>query len=131
MNDVADLLEDYRSAWERIVRETGNVDEVNRFFHLPCFFICADGSVLLFNVPEEISAFHRPRLKSFQEGGVTKPRTMDIEVTPLGPINALVAVTWEQYREDNSLERTWRHSYHATRTDTGWKFLVSTFRSGA
>jgi hypothetical protein len=131
MEDVLALLENYRSTWEGIVRETGNVDEVNQFFHLPCFFIGADGSVLLFKVPEDISEFHRPRLKSFQEGGVKKPRAENVKVAPLGPNNALIGVTWEQYREDDTLERAWQHSYHAIKTDLGWRFLVSTFQAGA
>jgi len=131
MEAVLQLIENYRSAWETIVRQSGNVDDVNQFFHLPCFFIGADGSVQLFKVAEDVSVFHRPRLKSFQEGGVKKPRTKNIKVAPLGPNNALIMVTWEQYRDDDTLERTWQHSYHAIKTDAGWKFLVSTFQAGA
>ena len=107
MEDLQTLIESYRSTWERIVCETGNVDEVNQFFHLPCFFIGADGSVSLFRVTEDISAFHRPRLKSFQKGGVKKPKTKDFEAASLGTHSALVSVTWVQYREDDSIERTW------------------------
>lgn len=131
MEDIRALIESYRSTWERIVRETFDVDEVNQFFHLPCFFIGADGSVSLFRVPDDISAFHRPRLDSFRKGGVKKPRAKDFEVVSLGTHSALVSVTWEQFREDDSLERCWRHSYNVINTDTGWKILVSTFQAGA
>jgi hypothetical protein len=100
MDKVRALIENYRSAWERIVRETGNVDDVNQFFHLPCFFIGADGSVMLFEAMEDISAFHRPRLASFRQGGVTQPKTKDFDVESLGTQSALISVTWEQCRED-------------------------------
>jgi hypothetical protein len=125
------LIERYRATWEGIVSETGNVDEVNQFFHLPCIFVGADGSPSLFSSAEDISTFHRPRLESFRQGGVTKPRTKDFEITSIGTYSALVSVTWEQYREDDTMERTWRHAYNAIKTDSGWKILVSTFQEGA
>ena len=131
MEELRTLIERYRATWERIVRETGNVDEVNQFFHLPCIFVGADGAISLFRAAEDISTFHRPRLESFQKGGVKKPRTKDFEVVSLGAHSALISVTWEQYREDDSIERTWRHSYNAINTETGWKILVSTFQAGA
>ena len=129
--ELKTLIEQYRAAWQKIVSETGNVDEVNEFFHLPCIFVGADGSASLFSTAEDISQFHRPRLESFQQGGVKKPRTKDLEITSLGTYSALVAVTWEQYREDDTMERTWRHAYNAVKTDSGWKILVSTFQAGA
>jgi len=131
MEGVLTLIENYRSTWENIVCESFNVGDVNQFFHLSCFFIGADGSVSLFRVADDISAFHRPRLESFKEGGVKKPRTKDFEMVSLGAHSALVSVTWEQYREDDSLERSWRHSYNVINTDAVWKILVSTFQAGA
>jgi hypothetical protein len=131
MEELRTLIERYRAAWERIIRETGNVDEVNQFFHLPCIFVGADGSVSLFRAAEDISTFHRPRLESFRKGGVKKSNAKDFEVIGLGTQSALVSVTWEQCREDDSIERTWRHSYNAVKTDMGWKILVSTFQAGA
>jgi hypothetical protein len=131
MEELRKLIERYRAAWEKILRVTGDVDEVNQFFHLPCIFVGADGSASLFGAAEGISAFHRPRLESFRKGGVKKPKTKDFEVISLGTYSALVSVTWEQYREDDSIERTWRHSYNTVKTDSGWKILVSTFQAGA
>ena len=131
MEDLRTLIEQYRVTWERIVCETGNVDEVNQFFHLPCFFIGADGSVSLFGAAEDISAIHRPRLESFRKGGVKTPKVKNLEAVSLGSHSALVSVTWEQCREDDSIERTWRHSYNTIKTDMGWKILVSTFQAGA
>ena len=64
-DEVLALIEQYRAAWERIVRETHNVDEVNQFFHPPCIFVGADGSASLFGTPEDISTFHRARLEGF------------------------------------------------------------------
>lgn len=131
MEEVRTLIEQYRAAWEKILRETGDVDEVNQFFHLPCIFVGADGSTSLFGAAEDISTFHRPRLESFRNGGVKKPKTKDFQAASLGTHSALVSVTWEQCREDDSIERTWRHSYNAVSTDAGWKILVSTFQAGA
>jgi hypothetical protein len=131
MNEQQTLIEMYRAAWENIVCETGDVDEVNQFFHLPCIFVGADGAISLFGTAEDISTFHRPRLESFRKGGVKKPKTKDFETVSLGTQSVLVSVTWEQCREDESVERTWRHSYNTVKTDTGWKILVSTFEAGA
>jgi len=129
MEELRTLIERYRAAWERILRETGDVDEVNQFFHLPCIFVGADGSISLFRAEDDISTFHRPRLESFRKGGVITPKTKYSEVVSLGTHSALVSVSWEQCREDDSIERAWRHSYNAVRTDTGWKILVSTFQA--
>jgi hypothetical protein len=129
--ELRTLVERYRAAWERIMRETGNVDEVNQFFHLPCIFVGADGSASLFRTGADISAFHRPRLELFRKGGVKKPKTRDLEAVSLGARSALVSVTWELCREDDSIERAWRHSYNALSTAAGWQILVSTFQAGA
>ena len=125
------MIEGYRTTWERIILETGNVDEVNQFFHLPCIFVGADGSISLFKAAEDISTFHHPRLEIFRKGGVKKSKAKNFEAISLGMHSALVSVTWEQCREDDSIERTWRHSYNVVKTDMGWKILVSTFQLGA
>jgi hypothetical protein len=131
LEDLRTLIERYRATWERIVCETGDVDEVNQFFHLPCIFVGADGSISQFDTAEDISTFHRPRLESFRMGGVKKPKAKDFQAISLGTHSALVSVTWEQCREDDSIERTWRHSYNTVSTNTGWKILVSTFQAGS
>jgi len=131
MDDLQTLIERYRAAWEKIICESGNVDDVNQFFCLPCIFVGADGSASLFRIGADISAFHRPRLELFRKGGVRKPKTRDFETFSLGARSALVSVSWELCREDNSIERAWRHSYNVLRTDGGWKILVSTFQAGA
>jgi len=131
MDDLRNLVERYRAGWEKVIRETGNVDEVNSFFHLPCIFVGADGSALLFRIPEDISAFHRPRLDLFRKGGVKKPRNRDFDVFPIGARSALVSVGGELCRAEESIERAWRHSYNLINTEAGWKILVSTFQAGA
>ena len=131
MQELRTMIERYRATWEKILRETGDVGEVNQFFHLPCIFVGADGLISHFSAAGDISTFHCPRLESFRKGGVKKPRTRDFEAVSLGTHSALVSVTWEQYREDDSMERTWRHSYNTVKTDSGWKILVSTFQAGA
>jgi hypothetical protein len=131
MEELQSLIEQYRAAWEKILCETGNIDEVNQFFHIPCIFVGADGTASLFSVSDNISTFHRPRLESFRKGGVRKPKAKNFEVIGLGTHSALVSVTWEQCREDESIERTWRHSYNVVNTGAGWKILVSTFQAGS
>ncbi|MBT3942492.1 MAG: hypothetical protein HOF43_07240 [Chloroflexi bacterium] len=129
--ELQTLIEQYRSTWERIVRETGNVDEVNQFFHLPCIFLGADGTASLFNNAEDISTFHRPRLELFQKNGVKNPKAKDFKIVSLGKHSALVSVTWEQCREDDSIAMAWHHSYNAVKTDAGWRILLSTFEADA
>lgn len=127
--ELQTLIEQYRSAWQNIVRESGDVGEVNQFFHLPCVFLGADGIPSVFQTAEDISTFHLPRLKLFHELGVWTPVAKDFEITPLGKHSALVLVTWEQGREDGSIALAWRHSYNAISTATGWKILLSTFQT--
>jgi len=130
MDELRSLIERYRAGWEKVVSETGDVDSLNVFFHLPCIFVGADGSPSLFRVAEDISAFHRPRLDLFRKGGVNKPRTKDFEALPMGTRSALISVSWELCRADESIERAWRHSYNVINTNSGWKILVSTFQAG-
>ena len=93
MEDLRTLIEQYRSAWVRIVHGTGDVDEVNEFFHLPCIFVGADGPISLFSAAEDISTFHRPRLESFRQGGVKKPKAKDLQAISLGTYSALAGVS--------------------------------------
>lgn len=131
MDELKRFIERYRASWEKTIVESGNVDGVNEFFHLPCIFIAADGAPSLFRSTEDISAFHRSRLELFRKGGVTKPRTKDFDVLPLGTRSALISVSWELRRADDSIERAWRHSYNVLSVSAGWKILVSTFQAGA
>jgi len=131
MEESLALIERYRTAWEKVIRQTGDVDSLNTFFHLPCIFVGGDGSALLFRARDDISAFHRPRLDLFRKGGVEKPKTKDFDVVPLGSRSALVSVSWELRRAEDSVERAWRHSYNVLRNERGWKILVSTFQAGA
>lgn len=130
MEELQTLVEQYRAIWEKIIRETGDVEEVNEFFHLPCIFVAANGTTSICHSAEDISAFHRPRLRLFRKGGVTTPKTKDFQAASLGTQSALVSVSWEQCREDDTIEMAWRHSYNTIKTDTGWKILVSTFQGG-
>jgi hypothetical protein len=131
MKDVMDLIEGYRARWQTVLRETRNVDSVNEFFHLPCFFIGGDGSVSCFPTADDISAFHRPRLEQFLKGGVATNVVRGCDVLSLGARSALAIVNWEFRRADDSIERAWRHSYNVVKTDAGWKIVVSTFQAGS
>ena len=112
MEELRSLIERYRAGWETVVRETGDVDSLNTFFHLPCIFVGADGSAMLFRAANDISAFHRPRLDLFRKGGVKKPKTKDFDALAIGTRSALVSVSWELCRADETIERAWRHSYN-------------------
>jgi hypothetical protein len=129
--ELRSLIERYRAEWERVLSGRGDVDELNIFFHLPCIFVGADGSAALLRAAPDISGFHRPRLDLFQKGGVATPRNRDFDVVQMGARSALVSVTWELCRADDSIERSWRHSYNVINTEAGWKILVSTFQAGA
>lgn len=131
MDELPRLIERYRASWENVLRKSGDVDELNSFFHLPCIFVGADGSALLLRTPADISAFHRSRLDMFKKGGVEKPRNRDLDVLPMGARSAVVSVSWELCRADDSIERAWRHSYNVIKTEAGWTILVSTFQAGA
>ena len=60
MEDLRTLIERYRAAWERIIRETGDVDEVNEFFHLPCIFWAPTGQ-FHYSAPRKTSALSTAR----------------------------------------------------------------------
>jgi hypothetical protein len=131
VKDIMDVIEGYRAAWVTVMRETRDVDSLNGFFHLPCFFIGGDASVSCFRNAHDISAFHRPRLEQFLKSGVTNNRVRSCDVLSMGTRSALALVNWELVRADDSIERAWRHSYNLVRTDRGWRIVVSTFQAGS
>ena len=129
--ELRSLIERYCTGWERVIGGSGDVDGLNSFFHLPCIFVGADGSAALFRAPADISAFHRPRLDLFRKSGGEKLRNRDFDVVQMGARSALISVTWVLCRADDSIARSWRHSYNVINAEAGWKILVSTFQAGA
>lgn len=131
MDDLRKLIEDYRATWEKVMNSKEDVASLNRFFHVPCTMVGADGAVSTFRGPDEIQAFNKSRLDLFKKGGAVKAKLRGSDVVTLGTQCALLSANWELCRADDSVERAWRHYYNMVRTSSGWRVLLSTFAVGS
>jgi hypothetical protein len=87
----------------------------------------ADGSVHSFKTRAEVEEFFQGVADTYKREGEANARFYDLEVVPIGARSALITLTWEQLRKDNSVLKSWRHSYNVVRTADGWQILTSTF----
>lgn len=97
------------------------------FYHAPCITVRADGSVHSFQTRPEIEKFFAGVAQKYKADGLRGGAFYDLDVVPIGGRSVLATVTWEQWREDKSVLRKWRHSYNLVRTDNSWQILASTF----
>jgi len=131
MDELRELIQDYRATWEKVMNDKEDVASLNRFFHVPCTMVGADGAVSTFRAPTELQAFNTSRRDLFKKGGAVKPKLRGCDIVTLGTRCALVSANWELCRADDSVERAWRHYYNLVRTSDGWKVLLSTFAVGS
>jgi len=131
MTDAAHFIEDYRATWEAVMRERSDVQELTRFFHVPCFMISNDGSFSQYNSETSIVEFNRSRYDAFQAGGAAVAKFRGADISSLGPHASTAVVNWELLRPDQTIERAWRHYYTIRRLEDGNKILVSAFQTGS
>jgi len=75
----------------------------------------------------DIEGFFGNVTASYIKDGGKRGRFFDLDVHPIGTRSVLATVTWELLKADDSVLRTWRHSYNLLRTEGTWQILVSTF----
>lgn len=59
MEPVRQLIHDYRSCWEDVIRGAQPLSALDRFFHVPCFMVAIDGTMTLYASQPEITAFNQ------------------------------------------------------------------------
>ncbi len=121
----------YRDTWQAIIEGAVGCEELNKFFHLPCHMILADGTPVDIATPSDLVAFNEQRRAEFLRGGVTVARLCGSDLTTQGSHTALITANWELLRADGTLERSWRHFYTMIRPDKSWVIVVSAFRAGS
>ncbi len=127
------LIESYRASWEAVIRGSEPLEELVPYFHVPCFMVSNAGTMSHYTSQSEISQFNRSRLEAFRAGGVHNANLRAVDVQSQGPYLTLAIVNWELTREDNSLERAWRHYYTilASPENAPPKIVVSAFQTGS
>ena len=131
MDAVRQLIEDYRSCWESVIRGEQNLSALDRFFNVPCFMVSIDGSMKLYTSQSEVTEFNQSRLDAFVGGGVRNASLRAVDVQSQGQHLYLATVNWELTREDGSLERAWRHYYTILAGLPSPTIVVSAFQMGS
>ena len=131
MDAVRQLIEDYRSCWESVIRGEQNLSALDRFFNVPCFMVSIDGSMKLYTSQSEVTEFNQSRLDAFVGGGVRNASLRAVDVQSPGQHLYLATVNWELTREDGSLERAWRHYYTILAGLPSPTIVVSAFQMGS
>lgn len=133
MQSARQLVSDYRQTWENVIQGDAPLEELDRFFNVPCFMVSLDGQMTLYASQAEVTDFNQTRLDAFRAGGVRNASLRAVDLSSQGQHLNLAVVNWELTRADGSLERAWRHYY--TILDNGVNaaptIVVSAFQTGA
>ena len=91
----------------------------------PYIALNADGSVQSFDEQSAIGRYFQGIVSAYHAQGCRGCCYKDLEVVPLGSQSALVTVTWELFREDDSVLSSWRESYLVTRKNNDLRIVAS------
>lgn len=122
VHEIDAFIAEYRDAFDSAV-----VDRISPLYHAPCITIRGDGSVHVLQSKGDIEDFFGKVTASCIQDGGKRGRFFDLEVVPIGSRSVLATVTWELLKADDSVLRSWRHSYNLLRTGDTWQILASTF----
>ena len=122
---VRAFLDSYMQAF--VSSDGGNIASL---YHAPCVTVRADGSVHCLQSSEELRSFFQKLADTYSQEGCRRWRYLDLEVIGIGRRSALVTMTWEMLRADETVIRRWRQSYNLLRVGEAWKILASTFHQG-
>ena len=123
------MYEQIEGFFQRYARaaEAMQIDELASLHHTPCLKVHGDGTVQLLSDRDAVCGFFRELAGKYAARGHSGGRFRDLEVKPIGTAGALASLTWEQYRSDGSVYRTFQRSYNLISTGSDWKILVATF----
>jgi ketosteroid isomerase-like protein len=125
-NSLSEEVRQFIAAYDAAF-QTFDGAKIVQFYHAPCITVRGDGSVHSFQTRPEIEKFFGGVAEKYNADGLRSGTFYDLEVIPIGARSVLATVTWEQWREDKSVLRKWRHSYNLVRADKNWQILTSTF----
>lgn len=125
ISDPKGFPEEYFRAYADAYLKGGGSALFADLYHSPSINVRGDGSVHCLRTPAETRQFFQAVADANYRDGCRNWRFRNVEVQQLGARSALVTVDWEMLREDGSVIRAWRHSYHLIRVDGGWRILAS------
>ena len=131
MDAARQLIEDYRSTWENVIRGDLPLSALDGFFNLPCFMVSVDGAMKLYTSKSEVTEFNQSRLDAFVGGGAQNATLRAVDVQSQGQHLSLATVNWELTRADGSLERAWRHYYTILAGAPKPTIVISAFQVGS
>ncbi len=131
MDAVRQLIEDYRSCWDGVIRGDLPLSALDRFFNVPCFMVSIDGTMKLYTSQSEVTEFNQTRLDAFLAGNAQNALLRAVDVQSQGDNLSLATVNWELTRSDGSLERAWRHYYTILAGSPAPTIVISAFQLGA
>lgn len=94
MDAVRQLIEDYRSCWEDVIRGELPLSALDGFFNVPCFMVSADGSMKLYRSKSEVTEFNQSRLDAFVGGDVRNASLRAVDVQSQGQHLSLATMNW-------------------------------------
>ncbi len=124
----ADLAADIHEFFDDFVRAFCTFDgtQIAARYYVPGIALRADGSIQVMQAQSEVERVFEAAVAGYHREGCRGIRFKDLDVVPMGERAVLGTVTWELLREDGSVLRRWRQSYHLVRAEAGWKIFAST-----
>lgn len=103
-----------------------DVERIASMHHAPLLHVHGDGSIQCFSTHEAVRSFFLDLTERYRARGLHSGSFVDLAVVPIGAHAALVTLTWELRRADQSLLRRFRRSYNVCRSGANWMIVVAT-----
>jgi hypothetical protein len=117
---IETFFQDYARAAESM-----DAEALASMHHAPCIKVHGDGRIECLLTHDMVRAFFEELGGKYAERDHGHSRWGDLLETPLGSAAVLASITWEQFRKDGSLYRSFRRSYNLVRVGGDWKILTA------
>lgn len=121
-SDVEAFFDAYVAAFNK---QSGH--DIGALYAIPSVLMRGDRSVHGFHDRPAMESSLGQVAHGYRADGCVDWRWLDLHVLPIGSASVLASVTWQMLRDDDSVIRTWRHSYNLLRTEQGLRILAATF----
>lgn len=101
--------------------------DIGLLYGIPSVLLRGDRSVHGFHDRPAMESTLGQLARGYRADGCADWRWLNLEVVPIGSASVLASVTWQMLRDDDSVLRSWRHSYNLLRTEMGLRILAATF----
>ena len=85
----------------------------------PFMAVDSSGNSTLLQTRAEIADYFQTFLDEYRATGSNSCRYRDLDVVAIGSNSALMTVTWDLVRADDTLSQSWRESYIVIRKESG------------